>query len=109
MLPPQATPRMAARAESPKLYDRTPPQSIDAERAVLGAMLLNPDAVGAAIEILRDNAGEAFYLEAHQHIYDAVLSLFGRNEPIDSTTLIERLSREGTLEAAGGALYIAEL
>jgi len=100
---------VAARHEPQPLFDRTPPQSIEAERSVLGAMLLNPDAVGAAIEILRENAADTFYIEAHQHVYEAILALFRRNTPVDSTTVYEQLVRNGTLEAAGGASYIADL
>lgn len=90
-------------------FDRTPPQSIEAERAVLGAMLLNPSAVGTAIEILRENAQNVFYVAAHQHIYDAILGLFGRNVPVDITTLVDQLTSDGALDDVGGASYIAEL
>jgi len=100
---------VAARHEPQPLFDRTPPQSIEAERSVLGAMLLNPDAVGAAIEILREKAADTFYVEAHQHVYEAILALFRHNTPVDSTTVYEQLVRNGTLEAAGGASYIADL
>ncbi len=90
-------------------FDRVPPQSMEAERSVLGAMLLNPDAVGAALEILHDQTDGLFYAEAHQHIYDAMVGLFRKNTPVDAVTLVEQLSRDGTLEDAGGASYIAEL
>jgi len=100
-------PRTAAGGAS--VFDRTPPQSIEAERSVLGAMLLSPDAVGAAVEILRDQPSDTFYVEAHQHIYEAALVLFQRNIPVDTTTVIEQLNRNGTLEAAGGGAYIADL
>ncbi len=96
-------------AASPAAFDRTPPQSIEAERAVLGAMLLNPEAVGMAIEVLRDQADEVFYVEAHQHVYNAMVELFRRNTPVDYTTLTEQLSHSGTLDTAGGASYLAEL
>jgi replicative DNA helicase len=95
--------------QAPVVFDRTPPQSIDAERAVLGAMLLNPEAVGTAFEILREEAEDVFYVEAHRHLYAAMLGLYRRTIPIDSTTLLEQLNRENTLEAAGGASYIGEL
>ncbi|MBI4559065.1 MAG: replicative DNA helicase [Candidatus Hydrogenedentes bacterium] len=72
-------------------------------------MLLNPDAVGTAIEILRENAYDVFYLEAHQHIYAAILGLFRRNFPIDGVTLMEQLARDGRLEDVGGASYLADL
>lgn len=86
-----------------------PPHNIDAERSVLGAMLLNSDAVGTAIEILRENGADVFYAEAHQQIYDAIVALFRRNVPIDPVTLGEQLTREGHLESTGGYTYIAEL
>ncbi|MFP4192374.1 MAG: replicative DNA helicase [Candidatus Hydrogenedentota bacterium] len=90
-------------------FDRVPPQNIDAERSVLGAMLLNPDALGIAIEILHENAEDLFYAEAHQYIYEAMVSLFRANRPADSVTLVEQLNRDGRLDAAGGATYVAEL
>lgn len=96
-------------ADAEALFDRTPPQSLDAERSVLGAMLLNPNAVGAAIEILQESSSETFYVAAHQRIYEAAVALFKRNMPVDPVTLLEQLSRDGTLESSGGASYIAEL
>ena len=100
---------MATRREPPIAYDRTPPQNIDAERSVLGAMLLNPDAVGTAIEILHEDADNIFFAEAHRHIYAAMVRLFGRSTPVDAVTLVEQLTRDGHLEDAGGAAYAAEL
>ena len=90
-------------------YDRTPPHNIDAERSVLGAMLLNPEAVGVTIEILQDNASEVFYAEAHQHIYAAAVQLFRRNKPVDQVTLLEQLDRDGHLDAAGGPMYVTDI
>ncbi len=100
---------MATQRKRPPVFDRVPPQSIEAERAVLGAMLLNPDAVSVAVEILRDHPEEVFYQEAHQHIYQAILWLFRHNIAVDGVTLMEQLLRDGHLEAAGGASYISEL
>ena len=100
---------MATRSDPRPLFDRTPPQNIDAERSVLGAMLLNPEAVGTAIEILRDKPADVFYVEAHQHIYSAAVSLFRRNSAVDAVTLMEQLNRDDHLEAAGGASYLADL
>lgn len=91
------------------VFDRTPPQNQDAERSVLGAMLLNPDAVGTAVEVLRDDPADTFYVEAHQHIFEAILSLARDNRPVDMLTLTDALARNGALEKAGGAAYIAEL
>lgn len=90
-------------------FDRTPPQSIDAERSVLGAILLNPDAVNAALEVLRGRSADLFYAESHQHVFDAVIALSQRSAPVDIVTLVRELEKEGRLEAAGGASYIADL
>jgi replicative DNA helicase len=91
------------------VFDRTPPHNIDAERSVLGAMLLNSDAVGTAIEVLRESGNEVFYAEAHQHVYDAMVALFRRNVPLDAVTLAEQLTRDNHLEACGGYTYISDL
>jgi replicative DNA helicase len=88
---------------------KQPPQNIEAERSVLGAMLLNPEAVGAAIEILRDSGEAMFYHPPNGLVYDAMVSLFGANQPIDAITLIRALTDTGKLETAGGAMYLAEL
>ncbi|MCF6285016.1 MAG: replicative DNA helicase [Candidatus Hydrogenedentes bacterium] len=98
-----------AREQPKPVFDRTPPQSIEAERSVLGAMLLNPDAVGTAVEILRDDPADIFYVDAHQHIFTGILSLARENVPVDMVTLTEALTREGSLEQSGGVSYIAEL
>ena len=76
---------------------------------MLGSMLLNPDAVGTAVEVLRDDPADIFYIDAHQHIFGAILKLARDNTPIDMVTLTEAMSREGTLEQSGGAAYIAGL
>ncbi|GMU92744.1 MAG: replicative DNA helicase [Candidatus Hydrogenedentota bacterium] len=91
------------------VFDRVPPHNIEAERSVLGAMLLNPEAVGTGIEILKDDPANTFYSEHHQLVYSAVLSLYRKNIPIDVVTLLEQLNRDGALEKAGGASYVAEL
>ena len=96
------------RSESPT-FDRTPPQNLDAERSVLGSMLINSDAVGPAIEILQSKASDVFYSGAHQKIYDAAIQLFGETKPIDYVTIVEQLSRNKTLEEAGGATYVSGL
>ncbi len=96
------------RTETP-IFDRTPPQSLDAERSVLGSMLINSDAVGPAVEILQNKASDVFYSGAHQRIYDAVIQLFGESKPVDYVTVVEQLSRNSALEDAGGATYVAGL
>ncbi len=100
---------MAVREQAKPVFDRTPPQHVEAERSVLGSMLLNPDAVGTAVEILQDDPADIFYVDAHQHIFSGILSLARENVPIDMVTLTEALTRNGDLEKSGGVSYIAEL
>ena len=79
---------------------RIPPHNLDAERAVLGAMLLEGrEAVPRAIEVLRPSD---FYTDAHRAIYDTMLRLFDRGEPVDLITLSEELRRTDQLEFVGG-------
>ena len=85
---------------------RVPPQAVDVEMAVLGAMMLEKGALAKAIEILDD---AAFYKPAHQRIFTAMVTLFERNEPVDLITLIEELRRRGELEKIGGEYYLTEL
>ncbi len=100
---------MKKKRQAPAQFDRTPPQNIEAERSVLGAMLLNPDAVGPAVEVLHDEGDDVFYVEAHRILYNAIIALYRRNTPVDAVTLMERLQTDGDLDTAGGASYIAEL
>jgi replicative DNA helicase len=100
---------VAARRDARPTFDRVPPQNIEAEQAVLGAMLLNRDAAGAAIQVLGQDPREIFYVEAHQRIYTSVVDLSKESTPVDEVTLFDRLKRDGHLEAAGGATYIAQL
>jgi len=93
-------------AQEAQLDERLPPQSIDAEMAVLGAILVEPTAVSKAIEILDPSA---FYRRAHQKIFAAAVSLFERNEPVDVVTVTEELKKNNELDEVGGAYYIAEL
>jgi replicative DNA helicase len=86
--------------------DRVPPQNLDAERAVLGGVLLDPEAATRAVEIV---SPEAFYRPAHGRIFRAMLSLFTRREPIDVMTLSEELGKAGDLEAVGGIAALTDL
>jgi replicative DNA helicase len=85
---------------------RVPPQAVEAERAVLGAMMLGEEAIAKAVELLDENC---FYRDAHRRIYEAVITLFERSEPADLVTVREALKVAGYLEAAGGEIYLAEL
>jgi len=86
--------------------ERVPPHNVEAEQAILGGILLDPDALGSVIEIIEP---KDFYHEAHQAIYQQILSLFERGEPIDIITLTESLQTRQLLERCGGAQYITGL
>ncbi len=92
--------------ELASISDRLPPQSIEAEMAVLGSMFLDREATGKAIEVLDDTA---FYKDVHQKIFRAAVLLYDRNEPVDLITLAEELNRRGQLEEIGGSYYLTEL
>ncbi|MDD3642262.1 MAG: replicative DNA helicase, partial [Candidatus Krumholzibacteria bacterium] len=83
-----------------------PPQAVEAERAVLGGILLDQEAATRAVEIVRP---ESFYHPAHGRIFRAMIALFMRREPIDAMTLAEELRKSGDLDSAGGIAYLAEL
>src|SRR5919199_3830502 len=83
-----------------------PPQNLDAEESVLGAMMLSPGAIGAVSELL--DAGD-FYRETHGTIYRAALALYAKGEPVDAITLVDELDRRGELEQVGGQGRVHEL
>ena len=83
-----------------------PPQNLDAEESVLGAMMLSPGAIGAVSEVL--DASD-FYRESHAKIYRAALSLYAKGEPVDAITLVDALEERGDLEDVGGRVRIHEL
>jgi len=85
-----------------------PPQNLDAEESVLGAMMLSPGAIAAVSEVL-DAGGRDFYRESHAKIYRAALSLYGKGEPVDAITLVDELDERSEVEAVGGAERIHEL
>jgi len=86
--------------------ERLPPQAVEVEQAVLGAMCIDARAVARAIEILD---ASCFYHIAHGKIYTAILSLYERNEPVDQLTLAEQLKKANELEEVGGVVYLATL
>jgi replicative DNA helicase len=86
--------------------DRLPPQSIEAEQSVLGALLIDKDAVIEVAEFLR---ADDFYRGHHGTIYAAVLDLYERREPVDLVTVSEVLERTGHLDAVGGSAYLTSL
>ena len=87
-------------------YDRTPPHDIQAEQSVLGGMLLSKDAITQVVEIIRS---ADFYRPAHQIIYDAVVDLFSRGEPVDAISVNAELTKRGEVTRVGGAPYLHTL
>ncbi len=88
------------------LNGKIPPQAIDLEEAVLGALMLDQNAVNNSIEIIRP---EFFYEPKHQYIFTAVRHLFDEGKPVDILTVVEKLRSMATLELSGGAYYITQL
>ena len=85
------------------ILDKTPPNSIEAERFLLGAIILDNEAINRVVDLIEP---EDFYLLAHQDIYRVILSLYERNTPIDIITLKEELKGRALLEQVGGVTYI---
>jgi replicative DNA helicase len=86
--------------------DRIPPQNIEAEQSILGAILQDNDAIHKALEIITP---DVFYRDAHRIIFSAILDLYERNEPIDLITLTNHLNMKNQLEAVGGSSYLSSL
>ncbi|AOC95572.1 MULTISPECIES: replicative DNA helicase [Flavobacterium] len=85
---------------------KLPPQVIDLEEAVLGAMMIDKKGVDDVIDILQP---DAFYKDAHKHIFEAILQLFTETQPIDLLTVSTQLKKNGKLELAGGDFYLIQL
>jgi replicative DNA helicase len=97
---------MAEVARLPQSVAPVPPQNLEAEESVLGAMMLSPGAIGAVSEVL--DAGD-FYRESHAKIYRAALALYAKGEPVDAITLVDELEERGELEEVGGKTRLHEL
>lgn len=85
---------------------KLPPQSVEVEQGVLGAILLDQEALVRVLDILQE---QDFYQSAHRWIFSAMVDLFEDNSPIDVLTVAERLKKQERLESVGGAAYLAEL
>jgi replicative DNA helicase len=85
---------------------KIPPQATDLEEAVLGALMLEKDALTSVIDILKP---ETFYKDNHKEIYSAIVELFNNSEPVDLLTVTNQLRKKGKLDLVGGAYYITEL
>ncbi len=87
-------------------YGKLPPQAVELEEAVLGAMMLEKDAVNDVIDVL---SSDSFYKDAHKSIYTVIQELFQNSEPIDILTVTQGLKKKGELDFVGGAHYVASL
>lgn len=85
---------------------KLPPQAVELEEAVLGAMMIDKKGVDEVIDMLQP---DAFYRDSHRHIYEAIRELFTQTQPIDLLTVSAQLKKNGTLEAAGGDYYLIQL
>jgi replicative DNA helicase len=86
--------------------EKIPPQSIEAEESVLGAALLDRDAIDKVMELLK---AEDFYRSTNRKVFEAVAEISGRNEPVDLVTITEELRKRNELDAVGGAAFVASL
>ena len=87
-------------------FGRVPPQSIDMEEAVLGAIMLEKEAVISILDILKP---ESFYKDTHQKIYSAILELSKKEHPVDLYTVTEEMRTNGDLDIVGGPVYLTQL
>ncbi|MFH0828630.1 MAG: replicative DNA helicase [Candidatus Kerfeldbacteria bacterium] len=86
--------------------EKIPPQNIEAEQSVLGSLLIDKDAIIRVADIIR---ADDFYKDAHNKIYDAIVELYEKREPVDVVSLTNVLKAHGTLESIGGRSYLASL
>src|SRR5919201_5306387 len=86
--------------------EKVPPHNLEAEESVLGSMMLSGEAIAEVIEILEP---DDFYRSSHRRIYQSLLSVYARGEPVDAITAVEELKRQNILEDVGGPLRIHEL
>jgi replicative DNA helicase len=88
------------------VFGKVQPQALPLEEAVLGALMLDKDALPIVLDILRP---ESFYADAHQMIYRAILKLFEKSHPVDLLTVTEELKKSGDIDTVGGPYYLVEL
>ena len=93
-------------AQEKEILGRVPPQNIEAEQSVIGAMLLDKEAIPVVTEFLR---GKHFYRQDHKEIFEVVMELFNEAKPIDIITVSERLAKKDILDSVGGMEYISYL
>jgi replicative DNA helicase len=86
--------------------ERVPPHNLEAEESVLGSMMLSAEAIASVVEIVQ---AEDFYRTAHRNIYETILSIYARGEPVDAITVVEDLKRRQLGESVGGPLFVYNL
>jgi len=86
--------------------DRVPPHNIEAEESVLGSMVLSGEAIASVIEALK---AADFYRPAHRRIFESILGIYARGEPVDAITVVEELTRRSAIDEVGGALAVYNL
>ena len=94
------------KSELGEVLGKVPPQAIELEEAVLGALMLEKEALSNVIEILKPGS---FYKEAHGEIFEAIVELFNEAEPVDLLTVTNHLRKKGKLDLVGGPYYVTEL
>ncbi len=100
------TPSALMREVSQMATGKVPPQSVELEEAVLGALMLEKEALSAVIDVLKP---EVFYVPKNQRVYEAIQRLFEQSKPVDLLTVTQELRQLGTLEEVGGSFHVAEL
>ncbi len=95
-----------ANRKSSSPSEKVPPQAVEVEQAVLGAMLLDKEAIGKALEIIDK---DCFYRDDHQKIFEVLVSLYDRNKPVDIITVSEELTGRKQLDEVGSRMYLLEL
>lgn len=93
-------------AKNSSMGVRIPPQNIETEKALLGSVMLRPDAIHEIFDSIKP---ESFYAEKHKIIFETMLELFSKNEPIDLLSLSSKLKEKGRIEQIGGASYLSEI
>lgn len=97
---------MSTKKTSKKQMGRIPPYDLDAEKSVLGGLLIDKDAIIRIVEFLR---ADHFYSKAHQNIYSAILNLYEKNVPYDLVTVPNELRKMNALDDSGGVTYLTDL
>ncbi|MBM3918620.1 MAG: replicative DNA helicase [Sphingomonadales bacterium] len=100
------TPASLMREVSQMAASKVPPQSVELEEAVLGALMLEKEALSAVIDVLKP---EVFYVPKNQRVYEAIQRLFEQSKPVDLLTVTQELRQLGKLDEVGGAFHVAEL